>query len=260
MLKNSPIWSTMLDAWDLFCDHPLPRALPTHTDSSDGGKLFNALHFLPLWGAAAGLAAVILWKILYAVLPLNGAALLLALAIVAAGEFRCSGRALALSVTFLENISGGKKFAEAQTMRSASLKDSSGVIPLLLAGGMLGGKFFAVWLTVRAGHSGVLGCALVAALALEALLASEPAAEGLPRSCEGARSEYILMLSGFLLLFNLLALPLPTLLGCGASVVIGIWLFNSFLRSSGRITSDDITMSGYFTELAVWFVTAVMIG
>lgn len=261
-VKNTSLWRTLALAWDLMCDRPLPVQL--QAANTDGKKnssyLFNPLYVLPLWGAIWGVAALIAGKIFAAVLPVNGSALIFALMIMAAGEMRTTSRALALAVTFADLLFSSKSFTAAQTGRVDSLKTVNGLVPLLLAAGLLGGKFFCIYLAARTGHYGITSAAMVIALGGEAVLASDPAVSGLPRSCSNAKTEYIVALTGFLLLFNLITLPLATLVSAAVSAAIVILMLNLVLRRCGRIVSNDMTMLGYFLELAVWFIMAVLIG
>ena len=68
------------------------------------------------------------------------------------------------------------------------------------------------------------------------------------------------MTAGFFLLFNLIYLPLATLIAFGISALLVIVSMNLFLRSDGRIDSNDMTMTGYLLELIVLFVYAILIG
>jgi len=260
MIKNSSLWRTFYAAWDLACDLPLPAACRSVTDSWQNQYAFNALYAMPLWGALAGLAAVILGKLLNVLLPVNGSALVFAAAVMICSELRTSSRALALNVTFFENIIGKKSFAEAQMARLDSLRSVAGLVPLLLAIFFLAGKFAAVFLIARTGHYGVAAAALVITLSGEAVLAAEPGAVNVPDICRAARTEYIVAIGGFLLLFNLIFLPLSTLVVTGISAAVCITMLNCCLRKSARITSNDITMTGGMLEFIVWVVTAVMIG
>lgn len=258
MIKNSPFWRTMYTAWDLACDQALPRFCRPEAASEKQEFAFNPLYGTVIWAAGGGLIMLIVNRILNGLLPVNGAALLFALLVVLASELRTGWRGLALSVTFFENISGGKTFCNAIAMRQDSLKNQNGVVPLLLTIFALLGKFSAVFLTARAGFAGVVCAAWVAALAAEAVLAAEPAALGVPGYCRNARSEYIVALAGFFLLFNLVSLPLATLLALGVSAFLAILLMNLFLRRCGKIDSNDMTMSGYLLELAVLAVFALL--
>ena len=67
-------------------------------------------------------------------------------------------------------------------------------------------------------------------------------------------------IAGFLLLFNLIALPLATLIAAGLAAVFTISVLNLCLKRTGYIAADDITVTGYLLELAVWAVFALMIG
>ena len=49
-------------------------------------------------------------------------------------------------------------------------------------------------------------------------------------------------------------------LSAGAAAVLVIILMNMFIRKTGRITSNDMTMTGYLLEFLVWTVFAIMIG
>ena len=63
MLKKSMFWRTMYNAWDLICDYRLPAVLrPEPERENFRNESFNVLYALPLWGAAAGIIALILWK------------------------------------------------------------------------------------------------------------------------------------------------------------------------------------------------------
>ena len=261
MIKNSSVWRTFYSGWELACDLPLPACCrPAEAASNRQSNAFNALYTLPLWGAAAGVLALIAGKLLSALLPVNGSALLFAAILMIAGELRSSSRALALSVTFLENICCKKSFIEAQTLRSDSLRNVSGLVPLLWAIFLLAGKFAAIFLTARTGHYGVASAAWVIALSAEAVLAAEPHAVNMPDVCYNARAEYVVAIGGFLLLFNLIALPLATLIAAGAGALITIIMLNLCLRKSNRITSNDMTMTGGLLEFIVWAIAAIMIG
>lgn len=259
MIKNSPFWRTLYSAWQLVCDYPWPISWRP-VDGEHGSQAFNALYALPIIGAAGGLLAIVLGAFLSWVLPLNGAAIIFALILTALGEMRTSARALALNVTTFEQLFAGKSIAEARQLRSFTLSSASGVVPLLLAVGLLGGKFFAILLAARTGHFGIAGAAWVAALSAEGVMASEQHAMNVPQICREAKGEYIIAVGGFFLLFNLIALPLATLVAVLLAAVITISVLNLCLKRTGKITSNDITLTGYLLELAVWGVFAILIG
>ncbi|MBR2357091.1 MAG: hypothetical protein IKA65_03580 [Lentisphaeria bacterium] len=259
MIKNSPFWRTLYTAWDLACDRALPRCCRPDADSGKTELAFNALYGTIIWGALGGLLMLIAGRIFSAVLPVNGAALLFALVVLIVSESRTGWRGLALSATFFENIFGGKTFCNAIALRQDDLRNLAGVVPLLLVIFALLGKFFALFLAARAGFYGVVSAAWVIALAAEAVLAAEPAALGVPGYCRNARSEYIVALAGFFLLFNLISLPLATLIALGGSAFLTIVLMNLFLKRCGKIDSNDMTMTGYLLELAVLAIFALLI-
>ena len=264
MFKNSTIWRSIHAAWELTCD--LPMIAPLRPDAVDK-KLdkhsfdeFNPLYFMPVLGAAAGILALIAGRVFSYLLPVNGSSILFALVMTFAGELRTSGRALALNVTFFENICGRRKFVAARELRNPSLKNITGLVAMLLAIGMLFGKFFCVMLIARTGHYGVLSMAMVIALGAEALLASESSAVGVPRYCSNAKGEYIVALVGFLLLFNLIVLPLATLITVTAAIILTTCMTVLYLKRCGEVDSDDMTMTGYLLEFTVWAVMALLIG
>lgn len=261
MLKNSSVWRSVYCAWDLCCDIALPAVLrPNHEQNNQNTFFCNVLYVMPILGALLGLFWLIIGRIAAGLLPVNGAALIFALLLTGFGELRTSGRALALVVSFLENIFKHKNFITAVSLRKNTLHNNASLLELLLAVGLLGGKFFAVFLTARTGHFGIAGAAFTIALGCEAIMAAEPAAIGMMDSCRHARTEYIVGIIGFLLLFNLISLPLATLITTAAAVVIAVVIINMLLRKIGKITSDDMSMTGYILEFAVWLIMAILIG
>ena len=264
MLKNSTIWRSVHAAWELACDLPMIASLrPDKVDKKLDRQAFedlNPLYLMPVWGAVAGIFALIAGRVFSYLLPVNGSSILFALVVTFAGELRTSGRALALNVTFFENICGRQKFTVARDLRNPSLKNITGLVAMLLAVGMLFGKFFCVLLIARTGHYGVLSMAMVTALGAEALLASESNAVGVPRYCSNARGEYIVALAGFLLLFNLIVLPLATLITIAVSIIVTACMAVAYIKRCGEINSDDMTMAGYLLEFTVWAVMALLIG
>lgn len=264
MFKNSTIWRSVHAAWELGCDRSMPAILQPDQNRKDQARQafdeLNPLYLLPLWGAIGGIFALLTGGILRYLLPPTGSAILFALLFTIAGEMRTTGRALALNVTFFENICGGRKFAAAREMRHASLKNITGLIALLLAIGILFGKFFCILLVARTGHYGVLSAALVIALGAEALMASEAPATGVPRYCSNARGEYIVALSGFLLLFNLIFLPLTTLIITALAAAVTFFAITLCIKRCNEINSDDMTMTGYLLEFTVWAAAAILIG
>lgn len=262
MIRNSALYRSFCTAWELACDSLLPTAFQAVNPENSDSDLedFNPLYFLPVWGALAGLAALIFGKLAAAVLPVNGSAVIFALTLMIFSELRTSGRGLALNVTMFAALFEHKNFLEARQQRISSLKNTNGVIPLLLAIGILGGKFFAVMLTARTGHFGVAAAAWIIALSAEGLFASEECAMGVPRFCRNAKGEYVVALGGFLLLFNLVFLPLATLIVCASAVAITVITLVLLIKRAERIDSDDMTTTGYILEFAVWAVYAVLIG
>ena len=259
MIKNSSIWRSFYSAWLLICDYDLPVAWRP-VNGEQGEQSFNALYAMPVWGALGGMAAIVLGGLFLWLLPVNGAAIIFALVLTAAGELRTSSRALALSVSTFEQLIARKSLVEARQNRISTLNGTSGLVPVLLAVGLLGGKFFAILLAARTGHFGIAGAAWVAALGAEGVLAADPHATNVPAVCRLARAEYIVGIAGFLLLFNLIALPLATLIAVALAAVITISVLNWCLKRTGYIAADDITVTGYLLELAVWAVFALMIG
>ena len=259
MIKNSSIWRTFYSGWLLISDYDLPASWRP-LNGEQGEQSFNALYTMPVWGAAGGLAAVVLGGFLSRLLPVNGAAILFALLLTAAGELRTASRALALTVTTIDQLINRKTLSEARQLRDTTLTGTSGVIPLLLAVGLLGGKFFAILLAARTGHFGIAGAAWAAALGAEGVLAAEPHAVNVPSVCRNAKAEYIVFIAGFFLLFNLVALPLATLIATGLAAVTAIVILNLCLKRFGEISANDITVTGYLLELIVWVIFALMIG
>ncbi len=261
MLEKSSFCRSAYCAWELLCDHPLPGAspMPDSNNKADDYAI-NPLYLMPLWAAATGIAAMVAGWFLSQLLPVNGTAIVFAILLTAASELRTSARGLSLSVTFFENIFYGKKFAEAQMLRQSDLKNVGGLVPLLLAIGLLAGKFAAVYLAARNGHFGVATAAWVVAATAEGVMASEPAAVNVPAYCRQVRGEYLVAVGGFFLLFNLFCLPLPTLIATGATAAAAVILLNLALRRSGRVDPNDMTMTGYLLEFLVWTVFAIMIG
>lgn len=262
MIKKSPFWRSLYSAWELSCDWELPHfcRVAISADEQRQKFMFNPLHVMPLWAAVGGLLFLIFGKLLSSMLPVNGAALLFALLLVIAGELRTSSRGLALNVTFWENLCGNRNFAQAYQNRKDSLRGVSGVIAVLLSIALLGGKFLMIFLVARTGHFGVASAGWVAALTAEAVMAADPNAVKVPGFCREGRAEYIVALGGFLLLFNLISLPLATLVSAGCAAAVVIILINTFIRKCSVISSNDMTMTGYLAELTVWLCMAVMIG
>ena len=133
------------------------------------------------------------------------------------------------------------------------------ILPLLAAA-FAGLRFFALYWAAKSGNYGIVGAAWLIAIGAEGFSAGEPAAVNMPHFCYQAKNEYIVMAAGFFLLFNLIYLPLATLIAAGASALLVMVLMNMFLRSDGRIDSNDMTMTGYLSELAVLFFYAILIG
>lgn len=261
MKKSSPFQHTMCDSWDLICDLTLPEfCYPADKSASRSKYLFNPLYCLPLWAAAASVAAGLLGRFLAWLLPVNGAALIFAMMIFIACEIRTSFRGMALSVSFLENLFYGKKFAGAVALRQDDLRTVSGVAPLLLAVAAAGSRFFALFLAAKSGNYGAIGAAWLIAFSTEGFLATEPAAINMPVFCNQAKGEYIVAIAGFCLLFNLVFMPLATLIAAGVSAIFVIAMMNLLLKNCDRITSNDMTMTGYFLETIVLLIFAVMVG
>ena len=248
---------TLCDSWDLVCDYPLLKAVCPEGKS---GYWCNPLYLLPLWAAVGAVAAGVLGRFLTWLLPANGSALVFALVLLIVGEMRTTFRGMALSISFLENFIYGRKFAECRILRQSDLRNISGVVPLLLAAAFAGCRFFALYWAARSGCYGVVGAAWLIAVGAEGFLAGEPAAVNMPDFCRQVKNEYIVMTAGFFLLFNLIYLPLATLIAFGISALLVIVSMNLFLRSDGRIDSNDMTMTGYLLELIVLFVYAILIG
>ncbi|MBE6402277.1 MAG: hypothetical protein IKD10_10375 [Lentisphaeria bacterium] len=257
MKNSSSLKRTLTDSWDLVCDLPLFKAVSPEGKS---GYLCNPLYLLPLWAAAGAAIAGLSGRFLAWLLPVNGAALVFALVLLVVSEMRTTFRGMALSVSFLEKFIYGKKFAESRMLRQSDLRDITGLVPLLLAAAFAGCRFFALYWAAKSGNWGVIGAAWLIATGAEGFLAGEPAAVNMPGYCSSAKTEYIVMTVGFFLLFNLIYLPLATLIAVGVSAAVVLVLMNMFLRSDGRIESNDMTMTGYMLELIVLFIYAILIG
>lgn len=261
MKNSSPFRRTLCDGWDLICDLALPAyCYPAASSDNRSKYLFNPLYLLPVWAAAAAVVAGLFGRFLAWLLPANGMALVFAILMFVACEIRTSFRGMALSVSFLENLLYGKKFAEAAALRKSDLRNISGVAPLLLAVAATGVRFFALFLAAKSSNYGALGAAWLIAFSAEGFLAAEPAAVNMPSFCSQAKGEYIVAIAGFCLLFNLVFMPLATLIATGAAAVLVIAMMNLLLKNCNRITSDDMTMTGYFLELIVLLIFAVMVG
>ena len=261
MKNNSSFKRTLCAGWDLLCDQPLPKiCYPAENSGKPGQYLFNPLYTLPIFAAAAAVLAGLLGRFLLWLLPVNGAALIFAAVMFVACEMRTTFRGMALSVSFLENILYGKSFVESSMLRKDDLRSINGLPALLLAAAFAGCKFFALYLAAKSGNYGIAGAAWLIALAAEGFLASEPAAENMPFFCSQAKGEYIVAIAGFLLLFNLIHQPLATLISAGVSAILVIAMMTLLLQKTNRITSNDMTMTGYWLETAVYLIFAVMIG
>lgn len=261
MKNHASFRHTLCDSWDLVCDLPLFKSAASGKDSDrNSGYLCNPLYLLPLWAAVGAIAAGIFGRFTAWLLPANGAALVFAAVLFAACEMRTSFRGMALSISFLEKLLYGRKFAECRMLRQSDLREITGLVPLLLAAAFAGLRFFALYWAAKSGNYGIVGAAWLIAIGAEGFSAGEPAAVNMPHFCYQAKNEYIVMAAGFFLLFNLIYLPLATLIAAGASALLVMVLMNMFLRSDGRIDSNDMTMTGYLSELAVLFFYAILIG
>ena len=262
MVRNSALYRSLCTAWDLVCDRSLPKSFrAVYSENVDNDlEDFNPLYFIPLWGAAAGLLALAAGRIISAVLPVNGSAVLFALLSVIFSEIRTSGRGLALNVTLFSALFENKTFYESRQLRCASLKNISGLIPLLLAIILLGGKFFAVVLIARTGHFGIAAAAWIIALSAEGILAADEYSVGVPAYCQQAKGSYIAATGGFLMLFNFVFLPLPTLIAVSAAAAITIVMLVLLRKRIEEISSDDMTSVGYLQEFAVLAIYAILIG
>ena len=261
MKIKSLLKRTLCDGWELICDYRLPEfCYPAETSERNNAYLFNPLYAVVLLASAAAIIAGLYGRFLLWLLPGNGAALIFALTMLIVCEMRTSFRGMALSISFLENLLYGKSFAESAMLRKNDLRNISGLPALLLAAAGTGCKFFALFMAAQSGNYGAVGTAWVIALAAEGFLAGEPAAENMPAFCGRVKNEYIVAEAGFCLLFTLIFMPLATLLAAGAAAVLVIAMMNMFIRTSGRITSNDMTMTGYWLELLTLLIFAVMIG
>ena len=262
MKNKSMLKSTLCDGWDLICDHRLPEFFypPASSAGNRNAYLFNPLYAIVLWAAAAAVFSAIFGRFLTWLLPVNGAALVFALVTMIVCEMRTSFRGMALSISFLENLLYGKSFAESSMLRKDDLRNISGVAALLLAAASAGCRFFALFMAAKSGNYGSVGAAWMIAVAAEGFLACEPAAENMPAFCYHAKGEYIVAAAGFCLLFSLVFMPLATLVAAGVSAVLIMVVMNTLIRNTGRITSNDMTMTGYWLELVVLLIFAVMMG
>ena len=261
MKNHSSFRRTLCDSWDLFCDLPLFRSAPAEEDSRYADEyLCNPVYLLPLWAAAGAVIAGLFGRFAAWLLPANGAALVFAAVLFAVCEMRTGFRGMALSISFLEKLLYGKKIAECRIQRQSDLREISGLVPLLLAVAFVGLRFFALYQAAKSGNYGIIGAAWLTAAGAEGFLACEPAAVNVPAFCRQAQGSNVVLTAGFLLLFNLIHLPLATLIAVGISAMLVTVLMNLFLRSDGRISSNDMTMTGYLLELIVLFCCLIMIG
>ena len=79
-------------------------------------------------------------------------------------------------------------------------------------------------------------------------------------SIRKAKGEYIVALTGFLLLFNLISMPLATLITTAAATIVTAFMTVLCNKRCGEINSDDMTMTGYLLEFTVWATAAILIG
>ena len=261
MKNSSPFRRTLCDGWDLICDLSLPKSCyPADSGRGRTQYSFNPLYSVVLWAAFWAVAAIILGKLLTALLPGNGAALLFVIIISIASEMRTSFRGMALTVSCLENLFSGKNFTQSLLLRQSDLRNISGVVPLLLAVAFAGCRFFTLFLAAKSGCFGVIGTAWLIAVGAEGFLAAEPAAVNMPKFCSDVKSEYIVAMAGFFLIFSLIAMPLATLLAVGVAAVMVITFMNLLLKNTGKIESNDMTMTGYLLETAVLLIFAIILG
>ena len=67
-------------------------------------------------------------------------------------------------------------------------------------------------------------------------------------------------MAGFFLIFSLIAMPLATLPAVGVAAVMVITFMNLLLKNTGKIESNDMTMTGYLLETAVLLIFAIILG
>lgn len=253
-MKNSIFWRAMVDAWSLAFDAALPRSLrpdkpEEHAPIVPVPPEFG-VYCLPLWGALWAVAAWVLSRILTALVPAVGGAVLFALLLTVASEWRTSSRGMALTVSTGEALLSGAKWPLAVAGRQSAVRQLTGPYANILAMVMLAAKFFALFQCYAAGYPAFAGTALVVALTIEGIMAVQPPYEGgAPLVSGGATPHAVLWIGGFLLLFSFIYLPLLTLLGSGTAG-LAAWMFTAERqRNAGRLFSDDMTLAGYASEM-----------
>ncbi len=260
-MKNSPFWRAMFNAWELAFDIPLPNSWrpepANHSVSAAETGDGMILYALPVWGALGGVAALVLAQMLHAWVPATGAAIVFGLFWVWLGERRTGSRGLALAASVGEGLLAGENWRAATAGRKNAIRQLAGPYANLLVVGMLALKFFAYFQCFRTGHPGFAGAVLVLALGAEASLAALPEAVHMLPGPRTTSISILLALSGFFLLFNLISLPLPTLIALGGAAALTGLLAGERIRGQGQIDPDDMTLAGYGVEL--WALAVVLL-
>lgn len=261
-MKNNVFWRAMAAAWSLAFDAALPRSWRPDEEQTGKAAAGTApvppefiVCALPLWGAVWAFAAWLLSRLLEGTAPETGGAVLFALILTVASEWRTSSRGLALTASVGEALLSGEKWRAAMEGRQATVRKLTGPYANLLVMALLAAKFFALFQCYASKHPGFAGAALVAALTVEAVMAVQPPCDGGAPMIAGGSAPYaVVWVGGFLLLFSFIYLPLPTLLTAGTAGFL-CWIFtNERQCAAGRLVSDDMTLAGYATEwLALFF-------
>lgn len=253
-MKKNNFLSSLLSAWDLLLDIPIPRGLAQGAGYQSGAPVMPqwTLLAMPVLGLLAALLLELGGAAYGAIFGSPGAALLFALTTTVFLEWKDSGRGTVLLVTAISAKSQKVPLTGLlPQLRAPQLADLTGAVPVLalvLIELFKLGSLFALY----HGHATIfLSAMLPLAFAVQGFLGTMPdLATGRPfLSIRAGAESQIFIVAIFIALFVAIRFPAAVLAGAGAILLLSYGMRSLSDKLYGGISAEMITLTGAVAEL-----------
>lgn len=260
-MKRYAFIGSLLAAWDLLLDIPLPAAWRRFRE--DGSDPQWTLLSMPAIGCVLSAAILVLGRIYGEIFTLNGAALMFALSAVLFLDARDSGRGLGLLLTLAAQMFRRVPLAPLlPRLRPFEQGLASDPVPTAVVAVLEIFKVCSLFLLYRHGAGCWLVAVLVLSFSIQGSLMCLPNLDTGSQFLDVSRDEQSRMwiVCVFLMLFVALKLPLSAIAGTGCAVAFAWIVGNAAWRTYGGISAEMITLAGAVAELGLLLVGFLFAG
>ncbi len=250
------------EAWELVMDWKRPSFLKKEEDLTPPNPYFVMLA-IPVTGALAALALLLLWKICLWFLPGTGAAILFAVAAAIFIDCKDSGRGQSLIITLITAAMRNVNITQIlPVMKSSSLNSLAGAVPAAVLVLLELFKLWGFYMLARMHATVWIFAVLVLGFAMQGtLMCMVNLNDGKPfLAVPHARQLHIWFVPLFVMLFLAIGLPAAALVAAAAVFVTVFLCRNWFEKIFGGVTSEMITLAGAVTEIMVLLLGMLFIG